>query len=152
MLNREQYETVIAQKDSEIERLNSEIEKLKQENEVMVESFRISSDMLLERLKDLESVNFAGQRPQTAQVLNRIQGDDKPIRRPKIMDDYEAPQILKIEHSESEEQVQEIYNQPDTSSNNEISSLEYAKNTIQSIRNSKKCKICQESIPKDDLK
>lgn len=95
----QQYELIIAQKDTEIEKLKREIERLKQENEVMVESFRISTDMLLERLKDLEVDNFAGERPQTAQVLNRIKGrEEEPLRRPKIMDDIEAPDILKIDH------------------------------------------------------
>lgn len=99
---------LIAQKDSEILRLKAEIESLKQESEVMVESFRISSDMLLERLKDLESVNFAGERPQTAQVLGRIHGDrSDQLRRPAIMNDFRAPDILNLEQEQEEELSEE---------------------------------------------
>ena len=99
----EKYESLLAQKDSEIEQLKSELESLKQESEVMVESFRISSDMLLERLKDLETVNFAGERPQTAQVLGRIhRNEEEELKRPSIMNDMEEPQILNLEEEDVE--------------------------------------------------
>ena len=98
-----QFELVIAQKDSEIEKLKGELEQLKNEAEVMVESFRISSDMLLERLKDLETDNFNGQRPQTAQVLGRIhKKEEGGMKRPQIMSDYKEPDILRLEHEEAQ--------------------------------------------------
>lgn len=98
----------------------------------MVEGFRISSDMLLERLKDLESVNFAGERPQTAQVLGRIQGSqDVPLSRPSIMNDIRPPEILNLETNESQ-------NLPNTNSvNPQTSELQKAKQTIETYRNSK---------------
>lgn len=98
----------------------------------MTESFRISSDMLLERLKDLESVNFAGERPQTAQVLNRIEGND---RRPEIMRRQEKPQVLNLENGSqpehSEEDVCPNCREP-------VSADEFAKHTIQCIRSTSK--------------
>lgn len=105
---KDQLELIIAQKESEIESLKSEIEHLKQESEVMVESFRISSDMLLERLKDLESSNFGGERPQTAQVLSRIHGTGSDqLQRPAIMNDYHPPEILNLEEDKQEEELSE---------------------------------------------
>lgn len=98
-----QFELTIAQRDSEIEKLKGEIEQLKNEAEVMVESFRISSDMLLERLKDLETDHFNGERPQTAQVLGRIQRrDEGGMKRPQIMNDYREPDILRLEHEDGQ--------------------------------------------------
>ena len=96
----------IAQREGEIEKLKNEIETLKTESEVMVESFRISTDMLLERLKDLETDHFNGQRPQTAQVLGRIQqkGETGLSKRPSIMDDIREPDILRLEHDEGEKE------------------------------------------------
>lgn len=106
-VDNEKYESALAQKDSEIERLKSELESLKQESEVMVESFRISSDMLLERLKDLETVNFHGERPQTAQVLGRIHKNEEELKRPSIMDDMGEPQILNLENDDDVEYSEE---------------------------------------------
>lgn len=107
----------------------------------MVESFRISSDMLLERLKDLESVNFAGERPQTAQVLNRI--DQERMHRPKIMDDIEPPQVLNLENGDPDIEEQNKLNEENRCSNCKeiIPSNIFAKHTIQCIRNTVKCKI-----------
>lgn len=149
-MEREKYEFIIAKKDGEIEELRSEIERLKQDNEVMVESFRISTDLLLERLKDLETDNFQGERPQTAQVLGRIQRHEQAMKRPKIMDDIPAPQYLNFEDGTTENTPEEVQFWANWQSN--IVKSEYAKHTIQCIRNSKKWKTCQESIPKDNLK
>lgn len=148
--SREQYEVIIAQKESEIERLKSEIENLNQENEVMVESFRISTDMLLERLKDLESVNFAGERPQTAQVLSRIHGNySEELNRPAIMNDFRTQDVLNLENGDDEGLSEENVC---TNCRELVHPREFAKHTIQWIRNSTKWKICQETIPKDHKK
>lgn len=121
--------------------MKSEIERLTQENESMVEGFRISSDMLLERLKDLESANFAGERPQTAQVLGRLNGGgDAPLRRPKIMDDYEPPQILKLEqsHGDDDKAVPSGPTTLCTNCNTKIPENQFPLHTVKCIRNSKK--------------
>ena len=119
----------------EIERLKQEIEDQKQEADVMIESFRISSDMLLERLKDLESVNFGGDRPQTAQVLGRI--EQEKMNRPSIMNDMGPPQILNLENGDpEEEEMEECSNCKEN-----VPAREFAKHTVQCIRNTVKCKI-----------
>lgn len=101
----------------------------------MIESFRISSDLLLERLKDLESVNFAGERPQTAQVLGRINGIKEPkLRRPACMSEYEAPQILNLENEDdgNNEQSEELSEETVCTNCREmIRPSEYAMHTIQ---------------------
>jgi hypothetical protein len=119
----------------------------------MIESFRISSDLLLERLKDLESVNFEGERPQTAQVLGRIYGSREPaLRRPACMSEYEAPQILNLENDDNEQNEELSEETVCTNCREMIRPSEYAMHTIQCIRNTSKCKICHETITKDNKK
>ncbi|CAI2372507.1 unnamed protein product [Moneuplotes crassus] len=138
---------IFEEKDREIEELKNQLEEQKQEAEVMVESFRISTDLLLERLKDLESVNFGGDRPQTAQVLRNI--DMEKMNRPKIMDDIEPPQILNLEDEPKEELGEE---NKCTNCGDLIPSHIFAKHTIECIRNTVKCKICYQTMNKDKKK
>ena len=49
----------------EIAYLNQKIVRIEQEKQDMIDNFKLSSSVLLERLKDLE-------RPQTANVLSKI--------------------------------------------------------------------------------
>lgn len=96
----------------------------------MVESFRISSDMLLERLKDLESVNFAGERPQTAQVLGRIDGGGEvKLNRPSIMNDMGPSQVLNLENEREEEELSEENVCPNC--REMIPPSQFAKHTVQ---------------------
>lgn len=138
---------MISQKDREIEQLKKELEEQKQESEVMIESFRISSDLLLERLKDLESVNFGGDRPQTAQVLRNI--DMEKMNRPKIMNDIEPPQILNLEDEPKEELGEE---NKWTNCGDLIPSEIFAKHTIEWIRNTVKWKIWHQTMNKNKKK
>lgn len=51
--------------------LKEKLEEAETEKTEMIENFRVSSSVLLERIKELESVNL-GARPQTANILKRI--------------------------------------------------------------------------------
>mmetsp|Transcript_12662 Transcript_12662/g.11217 ORF Transcript_12662/g.11217 Transcript_12662/m.11217 type:complete len:200 (+) Transcript_12662:158-757(+) len=142
---------MLDEKDAEIEKLKIELEHEKQESDVMIESFRISSDMLLERLKDLESANFGGDRPQTAQVLGRI--DQEKMHRPSIMDDMGPPQILNLENGDPELELEKEEEMEECSNCKEmVITKEIAKHTLQCIRSTVKCKICHETIQKDRKK
>ena len=55
--------------------MNQRISQLEREREDMIDNFKLSSTVLLERLKDLEaqaSGSMLGERPQTANVLSKI--------------------------------------------------------------------------------
>ena len=55
--------------------MTEKVERLEKERQDMVDNFKLSSSVLLERLKDLEAEQAAmlgGERPQTANVLSKI--------------------------------------------------------------------------------
>ena len=57
----------------EITYLTEKIDRLEKEKQDMIENFKLSSSVLLERLKDLEAqTSMIGERPQTANVLSKI--------------------------------------------------------------------------------
>lgn len=57
----------------EITYLTEKIDRLEKEKQDMIDNFKLSSSVLLERLKDLEAqTSMIGERPQTANVLSKI--------------------------------------------------------------------------------
>lgn len=72
MIERERLEEVIIRKDDEIERLKGIIQEMEDDREGMITSFQMSSSIMLERLKDLETKEMGGERPQTAMVLQNM--------------------------------------------------------------------------------
>jgi transposase len=72
--NAELMEVIESQK-RDIRYLTEKVERLEKERQDMVDNFKLSSSVLLERLKDLEAEQAAilgGERPQTANVLSKI--------------------------------------------------------------------------------
>jgi hypothetical protein len=64
---------VIDAQKREITYLTEKIDRLEKEKQDMIENFKLSSSVLLERLKDLEAqTSMIGERPQTANVLSKI--------------------------------------------------------------------------------
>lgn len=61
-------DALIHEKDALIDELRTEVRRMIDEREDMIDSFKISTNVLIERLKDLESQK-TGYRPQTANVL-----------------------------------------------------------------------------------
>ena len=65
---------VIQERDATIEELRAEVRRMIEEREDMIDSFKVSTNVLIERLKDLESQK-TGYRPQTANVLPKASID-----------------------------------------------------------------------------
>jgi len=66
---------IIESQKREIKYLNEKVERIEKEKQDMIDNFKLSSSVLLERLKDLEaerSSMLGGERPQTANVLSKI--------------------------------------------------------------------------------
>jgi uncharacterized coiled-coil protein SlyX len=61
---------IIAEKDALIAKLKDDLRSLIEEKEEMIDSFKTSTNILLERIKDLEAQK-TGYRPQTANILAR---------------------------------------------------------------------------------
>ena len=62
MSKEEMYQIIESQK-KEIKYLNQKIHRIEQEREDMIDNFKLSSSVLLERLKDLEAQTSLGERP-----------------------------------------------------------------------------------------
>ncbi len=66
-----EIQELIAKKDQRIRELEAKVAALEKEKEDIVDNFQTSTEVLLERIKELESVSL-GARPQTANILARI--------------------------------------------------------------------------------
>ena len=64
----QQHQKVINEKDQIINQLNEQIQQLVIEKDDMIESFQISTNILIEKIKELEAQKL-GYRPQTAQIM-----------------------------------------------------------------------------------
>lgn len=64
---------IIESQKREIKYLNQKVERIEKEKQDMIDNFKLSSSVLLERLKDLEAQSsMIGERPQTANVLSKL--------------------------------------------------------------------------------
>lgn len=71
-MSKEEMKQVIQSQSKEIQSLKEKIARMEEEKIDMIDNFKLSTSVLLERLKDLEAQNSLGERPQTANVLGRI--------------------------------------------------------------------------------
>lgn len=64
---------LIESQKREIEYLNAKLKRQSEEKDLIIENFKMSTSVLLERIKDLEASQTLGnERPQTACVLQNI--------------------------------------------------------------------------------
>ena len=97
----------------------------------MEESFKISTQVMLERLKDLESDNFP-ERPNTAQVMGRIHESREPF-----VSEGETQNTLTVSQTETCDTCKL-----------EIDVEDIPTHVVQCLKEAKRCKVCQESLHK----
>ena len=66
-----EIQELITKKDIEIKDLEEKIAAAQKENQSIIDNFQTSTEILLERIKELETTSI-GARPQTANILARI--------------------------------------------------------------------------------
>ena len=66
-----EIQELIAKKDQRIKELEEKVTALEKEKDDIVDNFQTSTEVLLDRIKELEAVSL-GARPQTANILQRI--------------------------------------------------------------------------------
>ena len=66
-----EMQELINKKDAKIKELEEKVETLEKEKDEIIDNFQISTEVLVERIKELESASL-GARPQTASILKRI--------------------------------------------------------------------------------
>lgn len=62
---------LVKAKDARIRELEGKLAAVEREKDEIIDNFQTSTEVLLERIKELEAASF-GARPQTANVLERI--------------------------------------------------------------------------------
>jgi len=148
---------IIAEKDVLIEKLKADIRSLIEEKEEMIDSFKTSTNILLEKIKDLESQK-TGYRPQTANILARPKNDkrvgggdsSRRITGKAIKNNVELQaewerEIPEDPGNEEERKASEM--KKCTNCQRLIPEDDFDAHTITCYRNVTKCKICGEYIP-----
>lgn len=78
---------------SEVKRLRSKVQSLQREKDDMVDNFRSTTQILLNRIKELEADDAHDARPQTAAVIDRIEA------RPHAPNSRGRPEVMNLEES-----------------------------------------------------
>eukprot|EP01016_Furgasonia_blochmanni_P019716 TRINITY_DN2200_c0_g1_i1.p2 TRINITY_DN2200_c0_g1~~TRINITY_DN2200_c0_g1_i1.p2 ORF type:complete len:200 (+),score=39.52 TRINITY_DN2200_c0_g1_i1:64-663(+) len=126
----------LKKRDKEIEGLKDMLENLEYEKQEMIDNFQTSTNLLIEKLKDLETTSF-GIRPQTANILNRMPGGRIEQPRLRIVKDEEE----KVNPDEPTEKC--------TSCKKMIPVSAFDAHLIQCYRNLAKCKVCGDFIARN---
>ena len=72
-MSKEELQQIVERQQREIQKLTKKVKEYQEEKELIVNNFKQSTSVLLERIKDLESQQTLGhERPQTAYVLENI--------------------------------------------------------------------------------
>ncbi|CDW91449.1 achain crystal structure of engineered northeast structural genomics consortium target [Stylonychia lemnae] len=156
-MSKEELFQVIESQKKEIRYLTLRLKGVEKEKEEMIENFKLSSSVLLERLKDLEAQgNLMGERPQTASVLSKISAEangkrigqairgrskakrGSPKKQNDEDDDYKVDVDLERVICPNCKQI--------------FSLKDMVTHTVICYRNSTKCKLCGEIILKDKKK
>ena len=158
-----EVQELLNKKDARIRELEDKVKATEKERDDMIDNFQTSTEVLLERIKELESISL-GARPQTANILQRIgislqsylcsenaRTEKDPLDR-KNHNYY-------VSESEPKENVEEIKASAEEDKNGDepalctncgdaISPGKMVTHTVACYRNSTKCKVCGERLKK----
>lgn len=146
---------------SEVQRLRAKITVMEREKDNMVDNFQMTTQILLNRIKDLEAeLSDSTSRPQTAVVIDRIEG-----RAPASSSRGHAPEVLHIETEGSDpkgapevrEDGQSLEQQRATSDtfvcgncNREIPAGNIVSHNTHCYKFNFRCAVCDEVLPIKD--
>ncbi len=139
-------EEIITYKNIKISQLKSYINSLEKEKEDLINNFKITTDTLIEKIKQIE-YNSQGIRPQTACIIKDINTNNKKSKinynRTDLFDDDENNNIdstNKINNNEKE-----IQRCPNCTREFPIS--EYIEHSLQCLRKIYRCQKCNKMMP-----
>jgi len=130
----QEIHNLIQKKDKRIEELKMQLGALEDENTKIIDNFQASTEVLLNRIKELEEVSL-GARPQTANILNRI--------RKSYINIIENGKFDHIKE-EPQEDVKEL--ERCANCGEMIIASKMAFHTVTCYRKTVRCKVCGESI------
>ena len=143
-------EEIITYKNIKISQLKSYINSLEKEKEDLINNFKITTDTLLEKIKQIE-YNNQGIRPQTACIIKDINENKKKSKskinynRKDLFDDNENENINgNIDNADSVTS-REIQRCPNCTREFPIS--EYIEHSLQCLRKIYRCQKCNKMMP-----
>jgi len=144
---------------SEVRRLRSKVQALQQDKDDMVDNFRSTTQILINRIKELESElrpETASGRPQTAAVLDRIESRPKGQPQRGSSGQSHAPEVMRIEEEPAEASTPPGGGAADEelsvcgNCGREIPSGNLVSHNVFCYRNNYRCLACDEVIPARD--
>lgn len=146
----------------EVQRLKGKVTRMEREKDDMVDNFRTTTQILLNRIKELEAEVAQGQsRPNTAAIVERIEGHPRlgtaQLRKPEMpgAGRQETPEVMRIEEDEPLEVAGESSLQSADASlcgncGRQIPEGNMVSHTIHCYRNNFRCDTCDEVLPLRD--
>eukprot|EP00931_Biecheleriopsis_adriatica_P075067 TRINITY_DN49015_c0_g1_i1.p1 TRINITY_DN49015_c0_g1~~TRINITY_DN49015_c0_g1_i1.p1 ORF type:complete len:449 (+),score=99.09 TRINITY_DN49015_c0_g1_i1:58-1347(+) len=151
---------------SEVRRLRAKVQSLQREKDDMVDNFRSTTQILLNRLKELEARDDSQSRPQTAAVIERIERrPPRPDSRDRISKGH-VPEVMRIDEEPSLEEPEQpsadmaTQSRPDEGTDGEttlcgncgreIPSGNLVSHSVYCYRNNYRCVACDEVIAVSD--
>lgn len=140
-------EEIITYKNIKISQLKSYINSLEKEKEDLINNFKITTDTLIEKIKQIE-YNSQGIRPQTACIIKDINNNNNKkskinYNRTDLFDDDENNNIDSTNNINNNEK--EIQRCPNCTREFPIS--EYIEHSLQCLRKIYRCQKCNKMMP-----
>ena len=134
-------EEILTYKNIQISQLKSYINCLEKEKEALINNFKITTDSLIEKIKQVEFKN-QGIRPQTACIIKDINDNQKK----KIKNNYKKKDIINKNDDEENNIInEEIQKCPNCTKEFAIS--EYIEHSLQCLRKIYRCQKCNKMMP-----
>lgn len=144
----------------EVQRLKGKVSRMERERDDMVDNFRTTTQILLNRIKELEAEVAQGQsRPNTAAVVERIEGHPRlltaqlPKPEPRgTPSRQQVPEVMRIEEEPQEVQCRPVEADNSVCGNcgRRIPEGNMVSHTIHCYRNNFRCDTCDEVLPLKD--
>ena len=133
-------EEIITYKNIQISQLKSYINSLEKEKEALINNFKITTDSLIEKIKQIE-FNNKGIRPQTACIIKDINNNQK--RNSK--NNYNKKDLINNDEEEINSISDETQKCPNCTKEFPIS--EYIEHSLQCLRKIYRCQKCNKMMP-----
>ena len=144
-------EEIITYKNIQISQLKSYITSLEKEKEDLINNFKITTDTLIERIKQIE-FNNQGIRPQTACIIKEINDNKKTkskinYNKRDLFDDEEEDDndIINENNNLEKENKNQMQRCPNCTKEFPIS--EYIEHSLQCLRKIYRCTKCNKMMP-----
>ncbi|CAJ1429470.1 unnamed protein product [Effrenium voratum] len=128
---------------SEVKRLRSKVQSLQREKDDMVDNFRSTTQILLNRIKELEAVE--ADRPQTAAVIARIEGKEAKPPLPKRGLAH-VPEVMSLEAEKPPAPEPAKVDSACGNCGREIPASNLVSHSVFCYRNNYRCPACDEVI------